>query len=175
MRFNFRRLPALVAACVIVNTGHHLGAYQPPCCPCPSPACIDDCSLENLANLILQINNATIDQNAIFQSGDGGLILRRNQVLYRHVYTPVNPPDSNEVTVYLPLKRFGQTDLYFYRLPEPNQPMGGWVPTSFENSQGDPQPYFDRYLQCNRLPQLSKSELNQIIKLFLPGCCCPIP
>jgi hypothetical protein len=142
------------------------------CNDCPQPACVGNCSLRYIANLILPWAT-NFSQSAVISSGEGRLVLRRNQVLYTHLYTPVGA--TTQVKVFLPLKRFGETDLYFYRLPEPNQPMGGWVPCDFETSTGARDRYFEAYLACNTLPQLSKSELNQIIELFLPGCCCPIP
>lgn len=145
---------------------------QPACRSCPFPPCPCPCTIDEIAAVILSTVTDALEPSAIFNSGSGQLILRRNQILYVYQYTPAGA--STAVTTYLPIKQFGSTDLYFYRLPQPSQPMGGWQPVRFTDpSDGSLVPFWESYFKCNRLPRLSGSEINDITQLFLPDCCCP--
>jgi hypothetical protein len=144
---------------------------QPACGSCPFPPCPCPCTLDEIAATIIPLAG-TLAPDDVLTSGDGQIVLKKNQVLFVYTFTPSNQPT---VTTYLPVKQFGNTGLYFYRLPDPNQSMGGWKPCLFWTSTADSTlpPYWAAYFKCNRLPYLSGSEVNQITQLFLPGCCCP--
>lgn len=145
---------------------------QPACGSCPFPPCPCPCTLDDIAAAIFPIANQIGPSDIL--STFSSVIVRKNQVLYVYQYTS-SGPNATQVTTYLPIKQFGNTGLYFYRLPQPSQPVGGWIPVYFQTASDDSTlpPYWSSYFKCNRLPYLSSSEVNQITQLFLPGCCCP--
>jgi hypothetical protein len=136
--------------------------YGVGCPACPSDSCTD-CSLQNLANQILPYAQQVLPSNVV--GGSPTYVVRRNQVLFVYTYSS----GSSSVTTYLPIKQFGSTGLYFYRKPDPGNLLGGWVPVKFTTFSSDQ--YWPIFFSQNKLPQLSRSEIQDIVNTFFPNVC----